>query len=187
VLLSTPRWGTPGEWFTQIEARKLQAPLPLTSLPSLPRPPLASVQAIYLDDQQSGYVLEDNVCEDSTTCFFVGGGRDVIVRNNTCRNTGTCLHLDNRGMNRQLDSCTYNSSLTGALVQQLFDVKYQQPPYSTAFPEMARTLSNRPCVPVNVSFVGNRGCNVSRLIDASASDLAQWGDVFTGNSNTSNC
>jgi hypothetical protein len=57
-----------------------------------------SVQAIYLDDEQSGYVLENNVCEDSTTCFFVGGGRDVVVRNNVCRNTGTCLHLDNRGL-----------------------------------------------------------------------------------------
>ena len=34
-----------------------------------------SVQAIYLDDEQSGYILEDNVCEDSTTCFFVGGGQ----------------------------------------------------------------------------------------------------------------
>ena len=57
-----------------------------------------SVQAIHLDDQQSGYVLENNVCENSTTCFFVGGGRDVIVRNNICRHTGRCLHLDNRGM-----------------------------------------------------------------------------------------
>ncbi len=57
-----------------------------------------SVQAIHLDDQQSGYVLENNVCENSTTCFLVGGGRDVIVRNNICRHTGRCLHLDNRGM-----------------------------------------------------------------------------------------
>ena len=36
------------------------------------------------------YAIEDNVCVSSTTCFFVGGGRDVIVRNNMC------LHLDNR-------------------------------------------------------------------------------------------
>ncbi len=57
-----------------------------------------SVQAIYLDDEQAGYTLEENVCEDSLTCFFVGGGRDVVVSNNVCRNSGTCLHMDNRGM-----------------------------------------------------------------------------------------
>ena len=90
-------------------------------------------------------------------------------------------------MNWQLGQCSRNASYTGPLVQQLLDVHYQQPPYSTAFPEMVSTMSNRPCTPVNVSFVRNRGCNVSKLIDASASDLAQWGDVFTGNTNASTC
>lgn len=111
----------------------------------------------------------------------------MIVRNNTCRNTGTCLHLDNRGMNWQSGSCTYNRTYTGDLVQGLFDVHYQQPPFSTAFPEMVSTLANRPCTPVNVSFEGNFGCNVTKLIDVSLADLAAWGDVFTGNRNASRC
>jgi hypothetical protein len=146
-----------------------------------------SVQAIYLDDEQSGYVLEGNVCEDSTTCFFVGGGRDVIVRANVCRNVGTCLHLDDRGLGWQADSCTHNATYSGDLVQGLFAVHYQQPPYSTAFPEIVATLENRPCTPVNVSFTGNTACNASRLIDASLDDLARWGDVFAGNTNVSVC
>ena len=127
------------------------------------------------------------MCEDSTTCFFVGGGRDVIVRNNICRNTGTCLHLDDRGLNWQRDSCTKNATFTGDLVKGLYEVNYQQPPYSTAVPEMVGTLENRPCTPVNVSFTGNFGCNVSRLIDVTVSDLESWGDVFAGNSNASTC
>jgi hypothetical protein len=146
-----------------------------------------SVQAIYLDDEQSGYILEDNVCEDSTTCFFVGGGRDNIVRNNICRNVGTCLHLDDRGLNWQAASCTYNKTYAGDLVQGLFAVKYQQPPFSTTFPEIVGTLANRPCTPVNVSFTGNSACNATKLIDASLADLAKWGDVFAGNTNTSVC
>jgi UDP-2,3-diacylglucosamine pyrophosphatase LpxH len=127
------------------------------------------------------------VCEDSTTCFFVGGGRDNIVRNNICRNVGTCLHLDDRGLNWQAASCTFNASYAGDLVQGLFAVKYQQPPFSTTFPEIVGTLANRPCTPVNVSFTGNSACNATKLIDASLADLAKWGDVFAGNTNTSVC
>ena len=139
------------------------------------------------DDEQSGYVLENNLCEDSTTCFFVGGGRDVIVRGNVCRNTGTCLHLDSRGLSWQRDSCTRNASYTGDLVEGLLAVNYQQPPYATAFPEIVGTLANRPCTPVNVSFLNNFACNATQLIDASLADLAAWGDVFVGNTNSSVC
>jgi len=145
------------------------------------------VQAIYLDDEQSGYLIEDNVCEDSMTCYFVGGGRDNIVRNNICRNVGTCLHLDDRGLNWQHDSCTVNATWTGRLVQELLDVKYTQPPYATSFPEIVSTLDRRPCTPINVSFVGNFACNTTSVIDVTMSDLNEWGDVFAGNTNATSC
>ena len=146
-----------------------------------------SVQAIYLDDEQSGYVIEDNVCDNAVLCYFVGGGRDNIVRNNVCKNSGTCLHLDDRGLNWQHASCIYNATYTGKLVQELYDVKYQQPPYSTAFPEIVTTLAREPCTPVNVSFLSNSACNTTTLIDTSQANLAAWGDVFSGNTNTSVC
>ena len=79
------------------------------------------MQAIYLDDEQSGYLIEDNVCEDSMTCYFVGGGRDNIVRNNVCKNVGTCMHLDNRGLNWQHDSCVINATWT-YLPQHVFGI-----------------------------------------------------------------
>lgn len=145
------------------------------------------MQAIYLDDEQSGYLIEDNVCEDSMTCYFVGGGRDNIVRNNVCKNVGTCMHLDNRGLNWQHDSCVINATWTGRLVQELFNVKYTQPPYSTAFPEIVDTLNRHPCTPVNVSFVGNFGCNVTQMIDAKQSDLAAWYDTYADNTNAATC
>ena len=146
-----------------------------------------AVQAVYLDDEQSGYTIEDNLCEDADTCFFVGGGRDVVVRNNECRNVRTCLHLDDRGLNWQRDSCTLNASYTGLLVKQLYAVNYQQPPYSTAFPEIATTLSRHPCTPVNVSFLGNKACNATNLADFTPQDVAQWYDVFEGNTNSPLC
>ena len=146
-----------------------------------------SVQAIYLDDEQSGYVIEDNVCEDAVMCYFVGGGRDNVVRNNVCRNVGTCLHLDDRGLNWQHASCIWNATYTGRLVQELYDVDYLQPPYATAFPEITTTLARQPCTPVNVSYINNAACNATTLIDASLADLAAWGDAFVGNTNASVC
>ena len=145
------------------------------------------MQAIYLDDEQSGYVIEDNVCEDSMTCWFIGGGRDNVVRNNVCRNVGTCMHLDNRGLNWQHDSCVINATWTGRLVQELLNVNYTQPPYSTAFPEIVSTLDRHPCTPVNVSFVDNFSCNTSTVIDASLADLAAWYDTFQNNTNATTC
>ena len=120
-------------------------------------------------------------------CYFVGGGRDNIIRNNSCSNAGTCLHLDDRGLNWQHASCIENATYTGRLVQELYDVHYQQPPYSTAFPEIVTTLARQPCTPTNNSFLSNTACNVTTLMDASLADLATWGDVFAGNTNTSTC
>ena len=146
-----------------------------------------SVQAVYLDDEQSGYVIEDNICENAMACFFVGGGRDNIIRNNVCRNANVCLHLDNRGMNWQHDSCIYNATYTGRLIQELYAVNYTQPPYSTAFPEIVTTLDRHPCIPVNVSFTGNFACNTSELIDVTQQDIAQWFDSYNNNTNVTTC
>ena len=66
-------------------------------------------------------------------------------------------------------------------------MNYTHPPYSTAFPEIVDTLSRRMCVPVNVSFTGNFGCDVSQMIDMSLKDLADNGDVYAGNTNATTC
>lgn len=143
-----------------------------------------SVQAIYLDDELSGTVIRNNTCIDSQTCWFVGGGRDVIVEGNVCRGVvDTCVHIDDRGLNWQSGECTYNSSYTGELVQQLFDVKYTEPPYSTLFPEIVSTLSRRPCTPVNISVTANSYCNATTktFIDMSSADLQKYDDYVSGN------
>jgi hypothetical protein len=43
-----------------------------------------SVNGIYLDDMESGWRIEDNYFESTTRCMFIGGGRQNVVRNNTC-------------------------------------------------------------------------------------------------------
>jgi hypothetical protein len=149
-----------------------------------------SVQAIYLDDELSGTVIYNNTCIDSQTCWFVGGGRDTIVDGNDCRGVvDTCVHIDDRGLNWQAGECTFNSSYTGELVQQLFDVKYTQPPYSTTFPEIVSTLSRRPCTPVNISITDNTYCNATTkvFIDMSSADLEKYDDYVNGNTPNLSC
>jgi hypothetical protein len=149
-----------------------------------------SVQAIYLDDELSGTVIRNNICIDSQTCWFVGGGRDVIVDSNVCKGVvDTCVHVDDRGLNWQSGECTYNTTFTGELVQQLFDVKYTQPPYSTYFPEIVNTLSRRPCTPVNISITDNSYCNATTktFIDMSLAVLEKYDDYVQGNTPNLDC
>ena len=89
--------------------------------------------------------------------------------------------------NWQHDSCVYNATWTGRLIQELFDVNYTQPPYSTAFPELLDTLTRRMCVPVNVSYTGNTACNSTSMIDMSLADLAAYGDTYANNTLTPTC
>lgn len=143
-----------------------------------------SVQAVYLDDQLSGTILEDNICIDAQKCFFVGGGRDTIVRNNRCEDTDVCVHIDNRGMSgSSAASCRVKPP--GLLVEQLYAVNYTFPPYADAFPEIVDTLQRRPCVPVNVSVTGNSFCHSATFLDTK--DWASWDDVVANNTEDTNC
>lgn len=146
-----------------------------------------SVQAIYLDDQLSGTIIDGNACYHSQLCYFVGGGRDTVVSRNYCEDVGTCVHVDNRGMDWQSSACSYNATYTGALVAGLFAVNYTLPPYATAFPSIVDTLAYHPCVPVNITVADNTFCDVhSAFIDASANQTAEWLDAVAGNVNVTN-
>lgn len=141
-----------------------------------------SVQAIYLDDQLSGTSILNNTFINCQKGSFVGGGRDVIVSGNTYINCGYAVHVDNRGMNWQADSCAYNSSYTGALVQDLFTVNYTLPPYSTNYPPIVNTLNYHPCIPVNITVSNNVYCNLTQgFIDADSNETTSWYDNVNNN------
>ena len=62
-----------------------------------PRLGYPSVQAIYLDDQLSGWTVVNNTFIDCQKGVFVGGGRNTWVAGNRFFNCDTAVHLDNRG------------------------------------------------------------------------------------------
>ena len=112
-------------------------------------------------------MITDNLFENCMTGVVLGGGRDNVVTFNHFVSTDLAVHLDNRGMNWQLQvelGCYPPSSpphpfqdcnnTAGALVQQLLSVNFTLPPYATAYPAITDSLTFHPCVPVraNVSY-----------------------------------
>ena len=69
---------------------------------------VASNQAVYLDDQMSGWVVENNTFVDCQIGLFVGGGRRNLLRGNRCTRCGTVFYLNNQGMYGQSDNPTVN-------------------------------------------------------------------------------
>jgi len=80
--------------------------------PSCGSPPAA----IYLDDQLSGQSVVNNTIIDSHTGLLLGGGRDNYVHGNSFRNlsSGLAMTFDNRGMNWQSSTCSFNATYSGA-------------------------------------------------------------------------
>lgn len=68
----------------------------------------AGVQAIYLDDQMSGWSMTQNLFRNCQIGSFIGGGRRNIVMHNTYEKCDVAQHIDNRGQNweKTATSCT---------------------------------------------------------------------------------
>jgi hypothetical protein len=75
-------------------------------------------QAIYMDDELSGYTIVNNTFIDVDVGILIGGGRHHRVENNTFESCGTaCIHMDNRGMNWAHElcgcQCAFNTCVPG--------------------------------------------------------------------------
>jgi len=136
-----------------------------------------SVQAVYLDDQMSGWSIEGNTFINCQTGVVIGGGRRNNVTNNHFTNCTLSVHFDNRGMNWQNSSCAPG----GSFEQQLNSVNYKQPPWSTAYPELVNIMQDHPCVPVYNNILNNYYCEGKNFIDATAGQVKDWFSVANDN------
>ncbi len=118
---------------------------------------------VYLDDCVSGVEVYANIFyRVSNTAIFVGGGRDVIVRNNLVGLSGTAHHNDDRGRFRITDGAGDYWNLLERLGYD--GIRYKEAPWATAFPacaaipdswdEIQRGLWRNP---ENCVFSGNAG------------------------------
>lgn len=136
-----------------------------------------SVQAIYLDDQMSGYDIHNNLFENCYVGSFIGGGRrNKVHTNKYIKCTRSAVHIDDRGLSWQKADC----SSGGMFEQQLKSVNYQNPPWSTHYPELTNIFEDHPCVPVYNEVTDNTYCG-GTFIDISPDQSKEWIDTVTNN------
>lgn len=154
----------------------------------------ASVQAIYLDDQMSGWNIINNSFIDCQVGSFIGGGRRNKVINNYYEHCDTAQHIDNRGMHWQKDSCDCSEickPLTCACDPGGAEWMVTKSPaaaeWSQRFPEMTTIRHDHLCIPVHNEIMNNTYCKCGRFIDASSKDTTSWLTVVKNNVEVTSC
>ncbi|MCX7007693.1 MAG: right-handed parallel beta-helix repeat-containing protein [Kiritimatiellaeota bacterium] len=90
--------------------------------------------AFYMDDGDSGDVIEGNVVARCHYGPFIGGGHLNVVRNNLIIETDRGLHFDNRGVSR-------GYATDKGLRDKLHTLPVTQPPWSTRYPALPKILA----------------------------------------------
>ena len=120
-------------------------------------PGLHGVVAVYLDDWASGFTVTGNLFYRAGRATMIGGGRDNIVTNNIYVECSPSVHVDARGLGWASYYFEGNPKL---LYTEMDDMKYNQPPYSTRYPNLLHMEDSTPGVPKynrierNISYGG---------------------------------
>jgi hypothetical protein len=105
------------------------------------------VQAIYLDDQMSGFNITGNWIRDSDTGILLGGGRDHFIAQNRFVNVDIPIFWDKRGVINVVNTAFCEPH--GAFQTELENYHFQQPPWSIRYPELVSMFQDDPCAPAN--------------------------------------
>lgn len=114
------------------------------------------VNAIYLDDQESGFVIHGNIFDRVYRAIQLGGGRDNIITNNIYKDTTIDLYIDGRGI---------GSTVIGSpQYQQLLTMPYTTMPWSTRYPRLVNILKENPGQPLGNIVEHNIFLNPRKLL-----------------------
>jgi hypothetical protein len=115
-------------------------------------PGLHGVMGVYLDDWASGFTVYGNVFYRAGRAAMIGGGRDNLIENNVFIECAPSVHVDARGLGWA--SYFFDGTLT-LLSDQLKEMKYQEPPYSTRYPALLTLDRGNPAFPMGNRVVRN--------------------------------
>jgi hypothetical protein len=154
----------------------------------------ASVQAIYLDDQMSGWSIFENSFLNCQIGSFIGGGRRNVVRDNYYELCDTAQHLDNRGMNweNSATNCTTigqpfsNTCNTGAAIWMITQSPAAKT-WASRFPYLSNIEKDRLCMPAYNNISNNKYCKCGKFLDVSEDDANSWGTYVSENINVTSC
>lgn len=135
---------------------------------------LGMTMAVYLDDGACGTSVYGNVFyKAGTRTIMVGGGSYNHIYNNIFVESKMAFHLDDR-----LSNWSKNSLDSGGLFAfRLNQVKYSEPPYSTAYPGLAGYFRNHPEIPQHNDIENNVLVKVARVHNGKA----EWGPIHENN------
>lgn len=140
--------------------------------------PRHRVTATYHDDGACGSEVYGNIYHRAGSLpVLIGGGMDHHYHGNLFLNCPVAIHVDNR-----LQNWAANMVAKGGIYEtRLNAVKYNQPPYSTAYPELANYWNDNPALPKRNVIEGNLFYNIDTVIRGNA----KWGE-WRGNWTTTN-
>lgn len=115
----------------------------------------------YLDDGDSGDLIEGNIAYRVGCGPFIGGGHDNIARGNLSVDCGRGAHLDTRGVARG-----YNLS-NKTLVRGLESIDAKSPPWSTRFPNLATLFGGKPELPTGCVIESTVAVNCESVLHVS--------------------
>jgi hypothetical protein len=112
------------------------------------------VMAVYLDDCASGTVVEGNTFDRiHGRAIMVGGGRDNKVRGNLFVDCTIAVHVDARAQGWAKKYAAPGGDWH--MQEKLAALHYDQPPYSTHYPELAAMKTDDDSFPRGTEVVGN--------------------------------
>lgn len=160
-----------------------------------------TVQAVYLDDQMSGWTVWNNTFLNCTTGVLLGGGRLNSFTENYFQNCDNgAVHFDNRGMGWQKNSPNCTGPKGGPCLPRNGDcscepaaVRYELSgpagaAWRSRFPALVATLDNADCgtasaglIPCQNVLANNTYCNVKFFVDASQQQTDSWHSTVAHN------
>ena len=137
------------------------------------------VSATYHDDGACGMEVYGCIYYRAGTIpVLIGGGHDNVYKNNIFVDVPLAIHIDNRMQN-------WSKSLLdkdGIFDQRLHTIRYDQPPYSSAYPLLADYWKGDPSFPRNNLIAGNLFYKVRNLLSGSLS-FANWYNNYMAQEN----
>lgn len=111
------------------------------------------VMGVYLDDCDSGDVIQNNIFYRAGWAAFVGGGRYNQILNNLFIECTASVHFDDRGLSRARPGEGLKNGWD--LLQKLQDVQFDQSPWKERYPFIQNIMEDDPKLPLHNSVRNN--------------------------------
>lgn len=120
-----------------------------------------ATHAVYHDDGAGGMEVYGNIFyKPGSRAVLIGGGHDNPYTNNIFIDAEIAIHVDNRNQN-----WSKNIIEKGGIYEQRLDgIKYNQPPYSTKYPNLANYWEDNPSLPKRNPFSKNIFYKVEKIV-----------------------